>query len=82
MIPHSVRKNNPKAKKKYILLEKFADMEDVLNSTCIEGIAFRNVIMNDNTEILGQDWQVKKPDSKKESDFWRPRGDSNTRPRA
>lgn len=47
--------SNPKAKKKYILLEEFADMEDALNSTCIEGIAFRIIIMDDNTEILGQD---------------------------
>ena len=47
--------SNPKAKRKYIVLEEFADMEDALNSTCIEGIAFRNVIMDDNTEILGQD---------------------------
>ena len=35
--------------------EEFANMEDALNSTCIEGIVFRNVIMDDNTEILGQD---------------------------
>lgn len=47
--------SNPKTKKKYILLEEFADMEDALNSTCIEGVAFREVIMDDNTEILGQD---------------------------
>ena len=47
--------SNSKAKKKYILLEEFANMEDALNSTCIEGIAFRKVIMDYNTEILGQD---------------------------
>ena len=47
--------SNPKAKKKYILLEKFADMEDALNSMCIEGIAFRILTMDDDTEILGQD---------------------------
>ncbi len=47
--------SNPKAKKKYILLEEFADMNGALNSTCIEGVAFKNVIMDDNTEILGQD---------------------------
>lgn len=49
------RKNNNPTSKKYILLEEFADMEDVLNSTCIDGIAFRNVIMDDETELLGQD---------------------------
>ncbi len=47
--------SNPKANKEYILLEEFADMEDALNSTCIEGVAFRNIIMDANTEILGQD---------------------------
>lgn len=25
------------------------------NSTCIEGIAFKKIIIDDNTEILGQD---------------------------
>ena len=47
--------SNPKAKKKYILLEEFADMEEALNSTCIEGIAFKKVIMDDETILLGQD---------------------------
>ena len=47
--------NDTKAKKMYILLEKFSDIEDALNSTCIEGKAFKDVIMDDNTEILGQD---------------------------
>lgn len=47
--------SNPKAKRRYVLLEEFADMEDALNSTCIEGVTFREVIMDDNTEILGQD---------------------------
>lgn len=40
---------------RYILLEEFATMEDVLKSTCIEGIPFSEVIMDDDTEILGQD---------------------------
>lgn len=47
--------SDPKAKRRYILLEEFADMEDALNSTCIEGVAFIDVIMDDNTELLGQD---------------------------
>lgn len=46
---------SPKSKRKYVLLEEFANMEDALNSTCIEGIPFRDVIMDDNTELLGQD---------------------------
>lgn len=50
------RKNtNHKSKKEYILLGEFADMDDALNSTCIEGIAFRKIIMDDETELLGQD---------------------------
>lgn len=39
----------------YELLGEFADMVDVLKSTVIEGIFFKNVIMDDETEILGQD---------------------------
>ncbi len=41
--------------REYILLEEFSTMEDVLESTCIEGIQFSQVIMDDNTELLGQD---------------------------
>lgn len=47
--------SNSNAAKEYVLLEEFADMEDALKSTCIEGIPFKQVIMDDNTEILGQD---------------------------
>lgn len=39
----------------YTLLGAFAAMEDVLRSECIAGIPFEKVIMNDNTELLGQD---------------------------
>jgi hypothetical protein len=46
---------NPKAEREYLLLEEFSDMEDALNSTCIDGIEFRKVIMDDDTELLGQD---------------------------
>jgi hypothetical protein len=49
------KNNNPKAKKEYILLEEFANMHEALNSTCIDGIPFKQVIMDDNTELLGQD---------------------------
>lgn len=50
-----LKNNNPKLKKEYILLGEFADMEDALNSTCIDGVAFRDIIMDDETELLGQD---------------------------
>ena len=39
----------------YTLLEEFASMDDALESTCIEGVKFREVIMDDNTELVGQD---------------------------
>lgn len=39
----------------YLLLEEFATMNDALNSRCIGGIPFSEVIMDDHTELLGQD---------------------------
>lgn len=39
----------------YNSLEEFVNISDALNSTCIEEIAFKKIIMDDNTEILGQD---------------------------
>lgn len=41
--------------KDYTLLDEFADMNDLLESECIEGVKFRQIIMDDNTEIVGQD---------------------------
>ena len=41
--------------KDYTLLEEFAAMNEALESTCIEGVKFRDVIMDDNTELIGQD---------------------------
>ena len=40
---------------KYTLLEQFATMDDVLESNVIENTPFKNVIMADETELLGQD---------------------------
>jgi len=37
------------------LLGEYSTIEDVLNSTVIEGMKFSEVIMDDNTELLGQD---------------------------
>lgn len=39
----------------YSLLEEFASIDDVLNSTCIEGRPFIEIILDDDTELLGQD---------------------------
>ena len=42
-------------RRKYELLGKYADMHDLLESRVIEGIPFSEVIMDDYTELLGQD---------------------------
>ena len=39
----------------YSLLGEYSCVEDALESTVIEGIKFRDIIMDDSTEILGQD---------------------------
>lgn len=46
---------NPVDDHDYVLLEKFATMDEVLKSRCIQGIPFKEVIMDDETELLGQD---------------------------
>ena len=40
---------------KYVLLEQFATMDEVLESNAIENTPFKIVIMVDETELLGQD---------------------------
>lgn len=42
-------------KKEYELLGEYADMQEVLESTVIQGRTFKDIIMDDNTEIVGQD---------------------------
>lgn len=42
-------------RRKYELLGKYADMHDLLESRVIGGIPFSEVIMDDYTEVLGQD---------------------------
>jgi hypothetical protein len=39
----------------YELLGEFADMSEVLESTAIQGRPFKEVIMDDDTELVGQD---------------------------
>ena len=39
------KSGNPKSKKEYVLLEEFPDMEGVLNSTCIDGVADRKSVV-------------------------------------
>lgn len=39
----------------YILLEEFATIDDALDSCCIEATPFREIIVADETELVGQD---------------------------
>ena len=39
----------------YILIGQYADMDDLLDKCFIEGRKFREVIMDDSTEMLGKD---------------------------
>ena len=41
--------------RQYLLLEEFADMESLLESRIICDTPFKEVIMDDMTELLGQD---------------------------
>ena len=43
------------ADREYSLLEEFATLDEVLDSTCINGISFKQIIVDDNTKLLGQD---------------------------
>ncbi len=51
------KKNNnvSKEEKEYELIGKFANMDDVLESTLIDGRPFKDIIMDDDTELIGQD---------------------------
>ena len=42
-------------KREYELLGAYSDMREVLESTVIQGRPFKEVIMNDDTELVGQD---------------------------
>lgn len=41
--------------KEYELIGEYADMSELLESTAIQGRPFKEVIMDDDTEIVGQD---------------------------
>ena len=49
------KKINKELYGKYELLGEYADMHDLLESRVIEGRSFAEVIMDDYTELLGQD---------------------------
>lgn len=51
--PDSVSSKQDTAK--YVCLGEFAGMDDMLESTVIGNVPFREVIMDDMTELLGQD---------------------------
>ena len=44
-----------KSEPNFTLLGEYACMEDVLNSRVIDGVKFKSVIMDECTELLGQD---------------------------
>ena len=46
--------NHPDAKL-YDLLDERESLDELLNSTAIDGIPFSEIIMDDNTVLLGQD---------------------------
>ncbi len=49
------RLNTEKSGDEYTLLGEYADMNDLLDSAAICGRKFKDVIMDDSTEILGKD---------------------------
>ena len=49
------RLNNEKSGDEYTLLGEYADMNDLLDSEAICGRKFKDIIMDDSTEILGKD---------------------------
>lgn len=42
-------------KKEYELIDRFSDMKDVLESRAIKGKLFKDIIIDNNTELVGQD---------------------------
>ncbi len=51
------KKNCPEEvnKRDYELLGEYAEMQDVLQSCVIGGIPFADIIIDENTELIGQD---------------------------
>jgi len=49
------RKNNSKKGKEYEILGEFANMDEALECKVIEGTCFKDIIMADETELIGQD---------------------------
>ena len=39
----------------YSLIGEYSDMENLLNNCTIDGIKFRDIIMDDNTQMIGKD---------------------------
>lgn len=50
-----IKPDSNEYQRNYELLGEYASMDDVLSSTVIENTPFKDVIMDDNTELLGQD---------------------------
>ncbi len=52
---HRKKQDVALGEKEYELLGEFADMSELLECTVIQGRPFNEVIMDDDTEIVGQD---------------------------
>lgn len=49
------KRENSNKNNQYKLLEEFATIDDALSSHCINGIPFYSIIVDENTELVGQD---------------------------
>ncbi len=50
------KKNSPsKSGQNYTLLGEFATLDDALDSTCIASVKFSEIIVDPDTELVGQD---------------------------
>lgn len=52
---YQVANNNDVNAEGYVLLGEYADMNDLLESSVIGNRKFKDIIMDDTTEILGKD---------------------------
>jgi hypothetical protein len=49
------KNNDTNQEHEYTLLDEFATTDEALESACIDGIKFSTILMDDKTEITGQD---------------------------
>lgn len=49
------KEDSESANKEYELIGQYESMDELLNARVINNILFRDVIMDDDTELIGQD---------------------------